>query len=74
MRVTPITQPEYPAVGEYPTHEPFKAELDAAQQDLFQQLEDTASWISTGEKDGVKLWKKPNADDKGQQQLPTLFT
>ncbi len=66
MRASCISEVEWPAAPGYPTLSPYQAELDRAQQEFVQHLSTDSGWIDQGDKDGVKLSKKVNPDDKGE--------
>lgn len=57
-----VDRPTLPAVPEYPTTEPHKQELDAAQALFEKELSSLEGWDDQGERDGVQLHTKPDPD------------
>lgn len=64
-----ISEVDWPAVPGYPTISPYAAELDKAQAEFQRELATDQGWIDQGDKDGVKLSKKVNEDDKSQSPI-----
>lgn len=62
MAVT-IQEPEFPASVNYPTTTPHEKEVERAHSRFLSYLADQDNWSPQGEKNDVKLWKRPDADE-----------
>jgi len=64
MAVT-IQEPEYPASQQYPTSSPHDKRVERAHSRFLSHLSDQENWNFQGERNEVKLWKKPDVDEQG---------
>lgn len=68
MAVT-IQEPEFPASQQYPTSSPHDKRVERAHSRFLSHLSDQENWNFQGERNEVKLWKKPDVDEQGQFQV-----
>ncbi|GAA5888739.1 hypothetical protein JCM16303_005113 [Sporobolomyces ruberrimus] len=62
MAIT-IHEPEFPASSSYPTSSPHEKHVEHAHSRFLSHLADTENWTPQGDKNDVKLWKRPDADE-----------